>query len=273
MSSLAEPGCACVVRVLTVSLLLMLGLCSCSGKAIDLGRDPEILWWTDHETGDLSDWHRGANSSWLAYGGTLAVDTQQARSGRYSLDAQALAAPKGTTSAAMLLRTGDLPQAAYYSAWFYLPTSATSFDYWLIFKFRSRTPDPNPVDVELWDIDLTSQGSELELRVFHHASTADGGIGSEIAPATPLAVPRDRWFQVEAYLRAAPDDTGELVIWQDGNVLYDIHGPSAPSAYLQWSVGSAAESLGKGVARAFVDDAAISLRELGPDTPPFWRGE
>lgn len=259
------------MRALVV--LLSLELCSCSGRTVDLGRDPEILWWTDHETGDLSEWRQGASSSWTVSGGTLAVDTQQARSGRYALDAQAIAAPKGTTSAAMLLRTGDLPEAAYYSAWFYLPTNVGSFDYWLIFKFRSRTPDPVPVEVELWDIDVASQGTGLELRVFHHTSSADGGIGTELAPNTSLSVPLDRWFQVEAYLRAAPDDTGELIIWQDGNELYDIHGPSAPSASLQWSVGSAAESLGKGVARAFVDDAAISLRKLGPDAPPFWRGE
>lgn len=266
-----SPAYAPVVRVRFIALVL--GLCSCSGKTLDLGRDPSILWWTDHETGDLSDWHQGAYSSWTADGGTFTVDAQHARSGRYSLDALATSAPKGTTSAAMLLRTGDLPQAAYYSAWFYLPATISSADYWLIFKFRSRTPDPNPVDVELWDVDLTPQGSALELRVFHHTSTTDGGFGTEIAPNAPLAAPLERWFQIEAYLRASPDDTGELIIWQDGTVLYDLRGPSAPSTYLQWSVGSAAQSLSHGEARVFVDDAAISSRQLGPDFPPFWRGE
>lgn len=252
---------------------LLLGLCACSAQAVGLGRDPDILWWTDHETGDLSDWQRGTHSSWLAHGGTLAVDTQQARSGRFALDAVASAAPSGSTSAAMLLRTSDLPQAAYYSAWFYLPADIASADYWLIFKFRSRTSDLTPVEVELWDIDLTRQGAGLELRVFHHTSTNNPGLGEVVRPESSLAVPLERWFQVEAYLRAAPDDTGELMVWQDGTLLYDIRGPSAPSEYLQWSAGSAAQALSQGQARVLIDDAAISLRRLGPDFPPFWRDE
>jgi hypothetical protein len=248
-------------------------LSGCSAKPVDLGRDPDILWWTDHETGDLSDWQQGQYSSWLDNNGSLAVDTQQARSGHFALDTTAVAAPSGTTSAAMLLRTGGLPEAAYYSAWFYVPAGIASAEYWMIFKFRSRTPDPNPADVELWDIDLTPQTSDVQIRIFHHTSTSDPGAGSRLDPIAPVSIPLGRWFQVEAFLRAVNDDSGELMLWQDGILLYDVQGPSAPSSYVQWSAGCAAKSLSAGDAHVYVDDAAVSLRRLGPDFPPFWRGE
>ncbi|HEY2406491.1 MAG TPA: heparin lyase I family protein [Polyangiaceae bacterium] len=263
-----------VVRHFGGAALALLGLCACTAKPVDLGRDPDILWWTDHETGTLSDWQQGSYSEWLQDGGALAVDTVQARSGRFALDATAAAASAGATSAAMLLRTGDLPESAYYSAWFYVPTAIASADYWLIFKFRSRTPaDAGAMDVELWDVDLTPQASDVQIRVFHHTSDSQATAGTQVDPIAPMPIPLGRWFQVEAFLRAVDDDSGRLTLWQDGALLYDIQGPSAPSSYVQWSAGSAAEALSSGQAKVYVDDAAISLRQLGPDFPPFWRGQ
>jgi len=261
------------VRTLGVFFALV-ALAGCSATPVDLGRDPEVLWWTDHETGDLSDWQEGSHSSWIEHAGTLGVDESQARSGRFSLDASAAAAPSGTTSAAMLLRTGGLPQAAYYSAWFYVPTGIATAGYWLIFKFRSRAvPDDPTTDVETWDIDLTPQASDVQIVVFQHTSSTDPVQGMMLQPLTTLPIPFGRWFQVEAFLRAANDASGELMLWQDGVLLFDLHGPSAPSAYVQWSAGSAAQSLSSGTAQVHVDDAAVSLRQLGPDSAPFWRGE
>src|SRR5260370_42678015 len=37
--------------LLTVALAL-----GCNNRSLSFGDDPGVLWWTDHETGDLSDW-------------------------------------------------------------------------------------------------------------------------------------------------------------------------------------------------------------------------
>jgi len=267
------PGGKARSALAAIACLCALG---CSADAVNLGQDPHVIWWTDHETGDLRDWYAGASNvaqdSWFLNGGSLSVTTDQARSGRYSMHAVAVAST--STSAGMLLRTDDLPPTAYYSAWFFVPESIASTSYWLIFKFRSRTdPSSSASDVELWDLDVVPRGGALALTVFRHTSSTDSSAGSGIDPEANVPIPLGRWFQIEAFIRAANDATGEFAIWQDGVQLYELHGPSAPSSYLQWSVGSAAEALSAGDAAVYIDDAAISRRRLGPTVPPFWRDQ
>jgi hypothetical protein len=82
-----------------------------------------------------------------------------------------------------------------------------------------------------------------------------------------------RWFQTEAFFRAANDATGRLQVWFDGTLIYDLTEPTTPSDYVEWSVGAIAEIITPAPATLYVDDAAISTARLGPDYPVFWRGE
>jgi hypothetical protein len=96
--------------------------------------------------------------------------------------------------------------------------------------------------------------------------------------AEPTAAPHawwpeaGRWFQTEACLRAAADATGQLTVWFDGTLVFDVAGQAVmPSSYVAWNVGAVAEVISPAPATLYVDDAAISSERLGPSYPVFWR--
>ena len=244
-------------------------LCGCAPA--NVGQSPEILWWTDHETGDFSDWDRAGGYHWTSEGGGAEIVTSPnpTRSGEYSFRSSVTAPGAGTQSGAQASRGGGLPTEAYYSAWYYFPQGVSSTNYWLFSKFRSRTdPNDDSTVVNTWDLDvMTDSNGVMSLALYHH-SNSDGQTAD-----TP-SIPIGRWFQVEAFLRAVNDNTGRLTIWFDGVQTFDIVGqPTMPSAYIEWSVGGITEVISPNPSAMYIDDAAISTKRLGPNFPIFWRGD
>jgi hypothetical protein len=236
---------------------------------VDLGAGPEFLWWNDHETGDLAGWTGdGGGYVWTDAGGSLEVVSSPTRSGRFALRSTVVPSSQGIPSSGLISRSGGLPIQAFYSAWFYVAEPIISTNYWLFFKFRSRSSETSSASaVELWDLDFMSDGaSGMNVRLYHHDT------GDEPALATPR-VPIQRWFQTEAYLRAANDKTGQLTVWLDGVKIFDVTGQAtAPSSYVEWSIGGATEVIAPTSATLYIDDAAITTQRLGEDFPVFWSG-
>jgi hypothetical protein len=257
------------VRALALGVLLFaVAGGACADGPVDLGADPDFLWWSDHETGDLSDWLNATSTFGATYiqGGDLAVTTEQRRSGTHALRSVVSAPAAGEPlAAAQVWRSGFAVPAAYYGAWFFLPAAAEPTTYWVIFAFHTEQPT-----VALWDLKLSRGASGLELQLLHH----DTG---NVAPLAHVAVPLGRWFHVEAFYRPAPDASGRLQIWLDGQAIYDLSGaPTAPAdgatAPVTWMVGSITDGLAPAPATLYLDDAYVSRRRLGPGFPPFWRG-
>jgi hypothetical protein len=259
-----------------------IAITGCSTAPINVGNDPDILWWSDLESGSTSDWTaRGATYGEVWQSGNTMLNVTAAgpaRSGRYALQATLTATFGGPPARAMASRQGDLPSEGYYSGWFYIPVNATPVTYWTCFEFLSRTTPTDPTTVvAVWDIDLTPAvlpgppGSPVSgstasiLEVFSYAQgRATRGAASP--------VPIGQWFQIEAFFRPAPDTTGRLTVWQDGTLVIDVTGAAtAPTSFAEWSVGSAADALTPSTVNLFIDDVAISRRRLGPTFPPFWR--
>ena len=234
----------------------------------DLGQDPHILWWTDHETGDFSDWDQGGYHWASADTSTQIVTTPNpARSGRFSFQSTVTSPGSGTISGAQASRSGNLPNEAYYSAWYYLPSAVQATSYWLLFKFRSRSdPTDASTAVDVWDVDiLTDNNGSMFYELFEHKTSTRWE--DHAAP-----IPIQRWFQIEAYLRVASDSSGQITVWIDGSQVFNVSGQSTlPTAYVEWNVGSVAEVITPNPATMFINDAAVSTRRLGPDFPVFWR--
>lgn len=241
------------------------GILGCSDAY--LGHAPEFLWWSDHESGDLRDWtDDGAGYAWTNEGGSLELVSQPTRSGHFAVRASVVATnDEGRISSALLSRRDAVPQPAYFSAWFYVPQTITSTSYWLLFKFRSTS------GTELWDLDISAppEGfSELRIRLYGHQLGMDVPSLSGRQPVLPMA----RWFQIEAYYRAAADASGQLSIWLDGDRVFEIAGrATAPDANVEWGVGAATEMMIPSSASLYVDDAAITTERLGPGFPAFTR--
>jgi Polysaccharide lyase len=250
-----------------IALASVLALASGCGKPLDLGTDPDFLWWSDHETGGLEDWLRGGTAAGATYatgGGAISVQPGLARSGRYALVSTAGAA--GATTAGQVTRLG-LREDAYYGAWFYLPASATPATYWVFLSFHSDDGSGGG-NVALWDLKLASvdAGGTLELQLLNH----DTG---DVAPLAHVAVPLGRWFQVQAFLHAAADASGALRVWLDGAPVYDVAGPTTTAAApaISWTVGTITDGLAPAPTTLYIDDAFIAKRRIDADAPPFWR--
>ena len=132
---------------------LSLALSGC-GPELYLGSD--VLWATDHETGDLNDWY--ANS-----GGGLFPDKSMSRveitegpahSGRFSLKFTDLAA--SDMEGPGVYRELVAPPDAYYSVWYYIPRQYQTKSQWTIMKFRARSDDA--------DQTVISHGHDINLR-------------------------------------------------------------------------------------------------------------
>jgi hypothetical protein len=125
---------------------------------------------------------------------------------------------------------------------------------------RTNADDPNTAD-ELFDMDLATMSSgEMTLRLFDHRTGAD----LSLDVPNPI-VPVERWFQVEAFYRAANDNTGRLTYWLDGQQVVDISGaPTSPTSWVEWDACSVGENLTPSMATLYVDDCAISRSRVGP---------
>ena len=234
---------------------------SCTPRA-DLGSN--LLWVSEFEVGTFAEWsgQPGGAANSDPSPNSIAVSAEQAHRGRYSAKLTIVAASGGAQANSGLDRRGDLPQAAYYSAWYYLPRTIDVGTFWTIFKFRRRyvIDDPTTAD-ELFDLDIaTLPTGEMAARVYDHRVSGDLPLDTP----TPI-VPVSRWFQVEAYFRNAQDDTGHLTYWLDGRRILDIGGmPMAPTPWVEWDAVNVGVDLSPNPVTVYIDDAAISDSRVTP---------
>jgi hypothetical protein len=239
VSSIAAPACA---------------------PRLELGSD--LIWAAHHESGDLSEWtaQGKGGSSADAPDTSLAVSTDHAHGGRYAVKLSNAAV--SSYEEVRLWRTDQFPQAAYYSAWYYLPRAYQTTADWTIMQLRAPlATDPTTIS-QLLDVDLRSLPSgDLIVSVYDHrpqylrAATPD--------PAVP--VPIGAWFQLQAYFDYSAGADGRFAVWLDGQPLYDLSRPFNLSGTVYFSVCSVSQALSPTDSTIYVDDAAVSLTPVGLD--------
>jgi Polysaccharide lyase len=245
-----------VRRSVLACLAVALALPACNSR-LNLGSS--ILWSARHETGDLSEWTQGAKGGSAAEGTDtlLAPSTDVAHSGRYSVKLT-----NGAVSMyedAHLWREDEYPTEAYYSAWFYLPRAYQTTADWSLVQFQVPTADAGVG--QLLDIDLRSlPDGDLILSVYDHRPP----YLRSPTPDPAILVPVGRWFQIEALFRNASDDSGEVAIWLDGQLNYDLHRPFGVDTTVYWTVGSKTYGLSPAESVIYIDDAAVSLTRVTP---------
>jgi hypothetical protein len=229
---------------------------------MDVGSD--LLWTSRFETADFSEWTSipgGQAEAFPMPPNMIAVSNVHAHSGSFAAALTITAGPDDTQESTSLARAGDLPAEAYYSAWYYLPRSVSVGTFWVLFKFRQRTNADDPATAtELYDMDLaTLPSGEMTLQLYDHSASAD--IPLEV---TDPVVPVEAWFQLEAFYRAAPDATGRLTFWLDGQQVIDRLGPTSPTSWVEWDACSIGENLTPETVTIYLDDCAVSRSRVGP---------
>jgi len=220
------------------------------------GADPGILWSSDFETGDLSEWMQGG----MAVGGTnqhlvtVTVSPDQAQHGQSSAKIVFSAADGQDHLAEFYRKVADVP--AYYSAWFYINEAHTPGPYWqLLYFFYEDLAGNAGTRHGLWTFNMNSKTI-----FYYNEKTRD------IADTVPsIPYPVGRWFHFEVYFAYDPPRNGHLTVWQDGVQVMDLPNQGAPpNDNLYWAIGSETDKLTPAACTMYVDDAAISTRRLGP---------
>lgn len=153
------------------------------------------------------------------------------------------------------VREGVLPVEAYYGAWYYVPSDLAGATDWNLFHFQGG--QPRTLLHGLWDVSM-EETAGVGLVVYVYGALQDGHYGQ----AEPKPIPRDRWFQLEFYLKRAADATGEVALYQDGEeVVRRVGIITDDSPFGQWYVGNWAEALDDtpSTVSVFVDDVTVRL--------------
>jgi hypothetical protein len=259
-----RPSSSTTTRMIALAALLATGGAVGCGGNIDLGSD--ILWTARFEGGTLDEWTTapGGAVQMPPSPGSIQVSSDHAHGGRYAAQLVIDAESGSGQQNAVLGRAGtDLPTAAYYSAWYYVPVTVQVSDFWVIFKLRRRSvADDSSTTGELFDVDLVNDAEgEMTLQVFDFRANAPAPLQVD-----GLIVPVGVWFQIEAFYRNASDSTGALTVWFNGQQIADLEGAATSStSWAEWDIVSVGNNLMPAMATLFADDCAISQRRIGPD--------
>jgi hypothetical protein len=219
-----------------------------------------ILWAATFEPGDLSEWTSdGQGGSYRDPTAPLpAVTMTQAHRGHYAGSTTFTTVP-GFTSLSYLYRDQPSPPVAYYSAWFYIPSSFAVKSYLSLSHFLCSFTNDDQNLVPIWDVNIYPRpdGSLV-------AHLLDYRTFSNTEQLVPIPVPVDAWVHFEVMMRKAADATGEVAVWQDDAPILDIQNViTTPTDRVQWDAGGSSDSLVPPTGVVYVDDAAISLMRLG----------
>jgi hypothetical protein len=152
------------------------------------------------------------------------------------------------------VRTGPMPMEAFYGAWYYVPALAKNTGLWNLIHFQG---DNSENLGHLWDISLLNNGNgDLRLEVFSYWIT-DGPDQSNHPP-----IPIGKWFHIEMFWKRASDETGEVVVYQDGKSVFEMSNvktdnTSSTSSVVKWYVGNLATDLEPIESTVYVDDVSI----------------
>lgn len=238
-----------------------------------LGCDPNLVvgtWSCDASGGDASaatagpvslPWSTGFENAFCDYravGGFCYADppaafetvTSPTHSGKYAAAFSVVADGTFNGYQARCVRQGELPTAAYYSAFFFIPAAPTAATNWNLIHFRGGN---SAVQHGLWDVSLArhADGSfHVFVFDFLRMMTRDATNG--------LAVPIGTWFQLEVYWKRATDATGEFAVYQDGELALSLKRLATDdSDFGQWYVGNLGASLTPVESTLYVDDVSI----------------
>jgi len=233
--------------------------CGC-GPRLELGSD--LLWSARHETGDLSEWTadmKGGSAADMP-DTSIALSTEHAHGGRYAV--KLTNAAVSNYEQVRLWRADQYPQAAYYSAWFYLPRAYETMNDWTIMQLRNPLSTDSTTISLLLDIDLRSlPNGDMIVSVYDHrqeylrAATPD--------PAVP--VPIGAWFQLQAFFDYSARSDGRFALWLNGRLLYDLPRAFDVNGTVYFTVCSVSQALSPTDSILYVDDATVSLTGVGAD--------
>ncbi|HMI87863.1 MAG TPA: hypothetical protein VK550_27460 [Polyangiaceae bacterium] len=240
----------------------LVGTLSAGGCGNSLYVGSDLIWSARHDSGDLAEWSSDPESLLdPADAANIRVSKAQVHRGlgALSMTRPAMSAEGGPA----IGHAADLPDEAYYGAWFLLPQDYTVETYWTVLQFRSLEPT---------DPDISGRATDLRLRrlpdgrfvayVFQHN---DGYLQAPLSDPPPL-VQVGRWFHLEVFFRHATDTTGKIRVWLDGRLVYDLPDRKTGVGLRPWfGICSESDDADAVAFEVLADDITISRSRATPD--------
>jgi hypothetical protein len=241
-----------------------------SGEPSDasgLGNQPKVLFTSGFESADAgSEWYPGGDGGNQTGGGF--VTRERARTGEFSWKAyNDPRLPSPDNISAKLLRWRLDFRQAYYTAWFYWPPDYTvaghGAGYANIFQWKQRRPSPGGSYDPTWVVAVMGSQQfpgedELVVHDWHN----------EKVIRTGASVPKGRWAQLQAFMRAGRFD-GAVTVYLDGRQIFSathVNTLGTPAdrsiPYTMWGIGNYSDAgIGKAV---YFDDVTVTDGFLPP---------
>lgn len=316
-----QPGMcqAPVLARLSLTLIGTLVLASCSHDDATAPEAPEavpegtlfierlpaavraaVLWYADHEDGDLSDWEDAGTGTNTAGGGifntggeavTAALASGIAHSGAASLEATITGAWRAENGnrAVRAMRWTDrpwdeggayFPDAAYYSVWMrvsasYDPAKEPPWDpgdggWWNVFQFKADNLAGVSVPIVVLDLWRNPETDAMELALIvktYPDPYAEDHTQAWHGQSEPRPLQPGRWVHVEAFYRKSADGDGAVAVWQDGVPLFAVDGiVTRFDEQVSWGVGNYTDHVVggpvPGTATIHFDDAIVATTRV-----------
>lgn len=155
----------------------------------------------------------------------------------------------------------NLPNEAFYSAWYYLPTYVeTPWNNIMQWKGWSGPETRSP----LHSVRLLGQNKEMRLTLSNRVS--DEGLYVSTLPVlatSELAVPVGEWFQLVTYYAWSKEPTGRIATFVNGEQAWDVEGIRTEFSYpfherpRQVAWNNYAAKIGQKKYSLYVDDCVV----------------
>ncbi|MCD4672970.1 MAG: heparin lyase I family protein [Anaerolineaceae bacterium] len=228
---------------------------------------PSIVWKATHEDGDLREWQEHGDFITQGSSAYYSMITSPAHSGNYAvaltIDTEGYSS--SGDFAAYLFYWDQLPgDAYYYSAWYFIPPGTQPQDWWNVWQWKSTYNGSTDNSVPMYALDIREKSTgQLSLQLIYRPDIAEKIDYRQ----NILYVPTDQWFQIEAYYKKGVDNTGQVIVWQDGTEIFNLSSVKTTESdnTVYWSVNHYTDYIIPNPSSIYIDDAAISTERLGPN--------
>lgn len=243
------------IPIQPVAATAVLPLSSTISPPLPSPNPADYIFKADFESGDLSAFTDPAGEYFGKGNFSKESITSNPAIGNFSA---ALTIGSGPGTAAYLF-TYKVPATplGYYSADFYIPKNIVPGAWWNIWQWKSKNEEFSKPTIDL-NI-LKDKG------IFH--IYMDYTPGGDPANPTELIIqdkfiefPVDRWVNITGYYMAANDNSGYVIIYQDGIKIFEERGIQTKPGNedILWSVNSYADQISPNPATIYVDNVSIA---------------
>lgn len=221
-----------------------------------------ILFEDNFDTGDFSRWHVSP-SGLVQYKVQSQIVHSGTRAAKLTIQPLWLwGIPLGATPGVRLAYHTYLPDSAYYSAWYYLPSHVRTS--WLnLMQWKQRQVAGGPTYVTAF-VRLQGDASVMQLSLSYKigASGENDPAGHELA-GNVMPVPVGEWFEIRTYYRWSKSATGRMAAWLNDVLMWDVNSVQTQYAWpdvaagRQWAVNNYAADVNPNPCALYVDDCKV----------------